>query len=295
MSNTTSKRLIHSLGTVLGNARTMQMLKLPTLLLTGALAASSCGVDPEAMDYEENVTMTEDPLVIGTFSRWSAAAGTLYANPNQTRVGIGTSAPQAALHVNSQDDASLGPNGEGGIMIGRSSHNHRNLQLDGNEIQARRGEDAGSLALNHEGGDLNVHLGLGTDQSARFFEDGRVAFGHTNSNHSDAKLSVDGKIVAQEVVVTTSGFPDYVFEEDYRLPSLEEIDGYIAANKHLPYLPSATHVHAKGADLGEINKALLRTVEELTLHMIEQSRELQTQREAQARLQAQLSELRDGR
>lgn len=83
-------------------------------------------------------------------------------------------------------------------------------------------------------------------------------------------LDVLGRVRASEVVVETpSGWPDYVFAEDYKLPSLDELELFVEENKHLPGLPSATEIAAEGQKIGEMNKLLLQKVEELTLYMID--------------------------
>ena len=81
-------------------------------------------------------------------------------------------------------------------------------------------------------------------------------------------LSVNGKIRANEVRVYT-GWADYVFENDYKLRPLQEVESYIQQNKHLPDVPSAKVVEKDGILVGEMNATLLRKVEELTLYMIE--------------------------
>jgi hypothetical protein len=71
------------------------------------------------------------------------------------------------------------------------------------------------------------------------------------------------------VKVTQTGWADFVFEPDYQLPSLQDLETYIKINKHLPDVPSASEVAKEGLDLGEMNKILLQKIEELTLHVIE--------------------------
>lgn len=96
---------------------------------------------------------------------------------------------------------------------------------------------------------------------------GNVGIGTTTP---DAKLAVKGTVHAQEVKVDLNvPGPDYVFEENYNLPSLTEIETYIKQNKHLPEVPSAKEMEANGINLSEMNMLLLKKVEELTLHMIE--------------------------
>lgn len=96
---------------------------------------------------------------------------------------------------------------------------------------------------------------------------------NTASNPGNYELIVNGKIKAKEVVVET-GWADYVFENGYNLKSLIEVESFIKVNKHLPEIPSAKEVEANGVDLGEINMLLLKKVEELTLYIINQQKEI---------------------
>jgi hypothetical protein len=99
---------------------------------------------------------------------------------------------------------------------------------------------------------------------------GNVGIGTANP---DAKLAVKGTIHTNEVKVDLAvPGPDYVFNSDYKLLSLEEIKTYINKNKHLPEVPSAKEMEANGVQLGEMNMLLLKKVEELTLHMIEHNK-----------------------
>lgn len=85
-----------------------------------------------------------------------------------------------------------------------------------------------------------------------------------------SKLAVEGTIAARRIKVTQSGtWPDFVFDAGYKLPSLQDVEAYIKANKHLPEVPSAAEVAKDGLDVGEMNKILLQKIEELTLHVIE--------------------------
>lgn len=98
-----------------------------------------------------------------------------------------------------------------------------------------------------------------------YIANGNVGIGTTSPAE---KLSVKGKIRAQEIKVETVNWPDYVFARDYQLPSLKETEQHIKEKGHLPGIPSAEEVKANGVDLGEINAKLLKKIEELTLHLI---------------------------
>lgn len=101
---------------------------------------------------------------------------------------------------------------------------------------------------------------------------GRVGIGTTAPQET---LSVNGKIRAQEIKVETANWPDYVFADEYQLPSLKETAQFIEQNKHLPGVPKASEVEEKGLSLGEMNRILLQKVEELTLHMIDKDKRIE--------------------
>lgn len=80
---------------------------------------------------------------------------------------------------------------------------------------------------------------------------------------------------AKRLRILQSGWADFVFEPTYKLPSLQELEIYINKNKHLPEVPSAAEVEKNGVDVGEMNKILLQKIEELTLHVIRQQKEIE--------------------
>ncbi|MBN9297728.1 MAG: hypothetical protein J0I41_11980 [Filimonas sp.] len=82
------------------------------------------------------------------------------------------------------------------------------------------------------------------------------------------KLSVDGNIRSRKVIVTQTGWSDYVFDLSYKLPSLDSVAAFVQENKHLPEVPSAATVIKEGLDVGEMQKLLLQKIEELTLYVI---------------------------
>lgn len=113
-----------------------------------------------------------------------------------------------------------------------------------------------------------------TNSSNIYFGTGNVGIG---TIAPDAKLAVKGTVHAQEVKVDLAvPGPDYVFNDDYKLPSLEEVKAYIDKNKHLPEIPSAKEMEANGVNLGEMNMLLLKKIEELTLHMLQKEDEIKS-------------------
>lgn len=105
----------------------------------------------------------------------------------------------------------------------------------------------------------NSYLGIGTTS----FVDGQDTF----------KLSVNGSIRAHRIKVYTD-WADYVFYDNYQLPSIEEVENHILEKGHLINIPSACEVEKNGIDLGEMNKLLLEKIEELTLYIIQLNNEI---------------------
>lgn len=94
------------------------------------------------------------------------------------------------------------------------------------------------------------------------------------------KLVVNGTICAKEVRVSLEGapcwdnnWPDYVFNENYNLKSIPELEKFIKENKKLPEMPSANEVSSQGIEIGDMQARMLKKIEELTLYVIELKKE----------------------
>jgi hypothetical protein len=124
-------------------------------------------------------------------------------------------------------------------------------------------------------GGTNHGLQFGAGGSGRMYitTAGNVGIGTTSPDPA-YKLSVKGSIRAYEVIVET-GWADFVFEENYKLMSLSEVEKFIKKNKHLPDIPSEKEAKAKGIGLGEMQTKLLQKIEELTLYVIDLKKENQ--------------------
>jgi hypothetical protein len=107
----------------------------------------------------------------------------------------------------------------------------------------------------------------------QFKYDGKVGIGTQVPTHL---LTVNGTIKAQELILSPVG-ADFVFEDDYQLRSLDEVENYIKKNKHLPDIPSAKEMEKNGVNTGKFHSNLLQKVEELTLYMIEMKKNQEIQ------------------
>ncbi len=90
------------------------------------------------------------------------------------------------------------------------------------------------------------------------------------------RLSVCGNIRAEDVVVET-GWCDFVFEEEYPLRPLDEVESFIKTHKHLPDIPAGDSIESNGLSLANISSKFILKIEELTLYTIEQDKQIKAQ------------------
>ena len=112
------------------------------------------------------------------------------------------------------------------------------------------------------------------------------------SNGTDKLLQLesDGLLRGRKIKLDQDNWADYVFDMEYSLMPLKELEEYISTHKHLPRVPSQQTVQAEGIDLGEMNVILLEKIEELTLYVIEQNKEMKRQKRELHLLQQKVSE-----
>ncbi len=126
----------------------------------------------------------------------------------------------------------------------------------------------------------------------RIDTNGNVSIGALTSDKH--KLAVGGKMIAEEVNVQLrkldGSWPDYVFEKEYKLPALVDVENHIKEKGHLQNIPSANEVLKEGINLGEMNAKLLEKIEELTLYTIQQEKEIKSQEERLAKLEKLLNQ-----
>ena len=120
----------------------------------------------------------------------------------------------------------------------------------------------------------NMPIALYTNNANRVFisGNGNVGIGTDNPTY---KLSVNGNVRSKEVVVET-GWADYVFDDNYTLRSLGEVEKFIEQNKHLPGVPSAKEIQENGLNIGALQTKMMEKIEELTLYIIRLKKEIDT-------------------
>ncbi len=201
-------------------------------------------------------------------------------------VGIGTSSPRAVLDVaNYQGSGTLsavfsrlpeGDGSDGGTYFGVKAYETQFAGYNGKSFALEHcfyGQTNSSINFYRGGDRTGGYMTFSTNNNAeqmRIDPWGKVGIGLTNPTEM---LTVNGKVKAKEIRVDGAGAPDYVFEESYQVTSLQEVESYIKANKHLPEVPSAKEFERDGMAVGEMNKLLLKKIEELTLHLIEKDKQ----------------------
>ncbi|MHA4810991.1 hypothetical protein ACX0G9_22980 [Flavitalea flava] len=128
----------------------------------------------------------------------------------------------------------------------------------------------------------------GNAELFRILDNGNVGIGISNPQ---TMLAVNGTVSAKKIKVTQSGWPDYVFDKKYKLPSLKELERFINKNKHLPGIASEEEVKRDGLDIGDTQNILLKKIEELTLYVIQQNKELAQVKEKNRKLELQQDRL----
>ena len=207
-------------------------------------------------------------FTLPTVAQWTPSGNHIY-NTNSGYVGIGINSPTNLLHAAKNMTAAQiiienlgGTGGAGFTMIDVNSTANWKLkatQYGGFKIR----DDASGLDVftieQNSGADV-IYVKTG----------GNIGIGTTNPT---SKLAVNGKIDCKEVEIYLSGWSDFVFEEDYQLKPLDELENFIRDNKHLPGIPTEEEVLHKGISVGQMNATLLEKIEELTLYIIDLKKE----------------------
>lgn len=261
--------------------------------------------------YEEKTGLCDDPTFSGPYVGpvWSSEGGPnqadaiLYTLTNGCpgRIGIGTKQPQADLdlrgsalfgyglsgphvHISNHNSSGVLESANGPLILNRASGQEvwvgssavPNTQLNVyGPIWAR--EMIASTVFNSNG--LSNFNDLSTFNAPAAFNDAATFYagvGIGTAPDPAYSLSVCGPIRTTEVKVeAASAWCDYVFEEDYGLASLEEVERFIVQYHHLPEIPSAKEVEAEGINVSQMMTLMMKKIEELTLYTIEQEKRIQ--------------------
>ncbi|MCX2495312.1 hypothetical protein OQX63_17610 [Pedobacter sp. PF22-3] len=239
---------------------------LGTILFKGAFSEGTNGSEDEF--HFNYVSNPADPyLVLGAYKNGPKTVLTLKGAGN---VGIGIDNPTQKLSVAGSILSNVGSNEGGSLWLENPNKTASNLAYRW-AIYNMTGYYGNSLqfwSYNQDNSAMGPKFVIS--------DNGNVIIGKTSQANSTYLLDVNGKARANEIVVNTTG-ADFVFEPDYKLPELAELEKFVKTNKQLPEIPTAKQMVENGVNLGELNIKLLQKVEELTLHLIEKEKQLNKQ------------------
>jgi hypothetical protein len=211
------------------------------------------------------------------------------------KVGVGVSVPESQLHTNGtvRFAGLTNDNAKDRVVVSDANGN-----LSYREASTLGGSSTAGWSLTGNN-DANAKLGTigsndlpiitGNVEQMRIGANGNVGIG-TTAISGNYKLSVEGTIRTRKVRVDPGTWADYVFESDYKLRPLKEVEQYIQQEKHLPEVPSAAEVKKEGLDLGDNQAVLLKKIEELTLYVIQQQKQLEAQQQKIENLEKKVNE-----
>jgi hypothetical protein len=206
-------------------------------------------------------------LTSGQYYIEKSGLGAVFVINSSGYAGLGTTTPSYPLHISSSSIR--------GLQIDGSNSNWAGMYVNATNATGQPfygyTTQSGKASWHYltPGGDWRLYLG---GDRLTVLANGNFLVGKTSQVNSIYKLDVNGSARANEIVVNTTG-ADFVFEENYALPSLTETEEYVKTNKHLPGVPSAEEMQKEGMKVGELQTTLLQKVEELTLYVIELKKE----------------------
>lgn len=119
---------------------------------------------------------------------------------------------------------------------------------------------------------------------------GKVGIGTTTPAYL---LDVADTIRACRLIAEAVSWCDYVFADNYKPMSLAQLESHIKTRKHLPYIPTEKEVSENGVDIVEMQKGLLKTLEEYTLHLIEMKKENEQLKQELQEIKTQIESLKE--
>ncbi|HSH67785.1 MAG TPA: hypothetical protein VLB84_18735 [Bacteroidia bacterium] len=220
-------------------------------------------------NYSHNSWIATDPLFVignGTSTTARANAVTVLKNGN---VGINTVNPNDKLSINGTLRMNNNPiflsydlnHGISYSDVYTNTGNYAGVHIDGPVLFGWSGGALGSK----NAGSNNIALSWNSA--------GNVGIGAPNTG--PYKLTVEGVLGARALKITLASWADFVFNNDYELKSLSEVEDFIKENKHLPEMPTSAEIEKEGLDVGEIQAKQMQKIEELTLYVIELNKKVE--------------------
>ena len=202
------------------------------------------------------------------------------------RIGAGTPAPVSALHV--LGNVLITDTAEQIVVIESTTASTTGIQINRTGLGAFDARIIDQFGILKIQGSTDEFQTITNDFIDVSLSSGNVGIGAPAGTE---KLRVCGTIKANELRLET-GWCDYVFANDYKLKSLDEVSDFITENKHLPGIEKASIVETEGLSVAKMSKAMMEKIEELTLYAIQQNEELKLLKAQNVELQNQINNLK---
>lgn len=298
-----------SVGEDLRVAGNLYLPNIPPL--TGVRDETILVTDPSGLTKKLSVGTLRDvmysrncDLVGGTVTSpsWANGPNKLFSECPEVLVGIGTSAPTRNLdvvgvakvssHIWSNGSLSVGAdintfskcfiantNRTAAIQVkatGNTQPYQRLMFFEYNNADTKIMEvintstNRSPFVLKADGG---MDIDNGVTNTLHLGTDGM--FSISNNTRKTFVVEANGLTRARKIKVDADVWADYVFEADYKLMPLADVESFLKEHKHLPSIPSEKVMKEEGIDLAEMNVKMMEKIEELTLYLIQQNKELE--------------------
>jgi hypothetical protein len=248
----------------------------------GGNAATGYGALVFNTNGSNNVAMGMNALYSNTSGSNNVAHGiqSLYLN---TSGGSNTALGQVALYNNIIGSYNVAT---GAFALFNNINGSYNIAIGDSAGYFNTGSSSGNVFIGHRAGmnetsSNKIYIGNEAAKTLLYgdFSSGQVLLGKPNATGYVFKgtriLNVLGGILADSIrLALSSDWADKVFDKDYKLKPLQELEQYISANKHLPGIPSASEVEANGVNVGDLETKLLEKIEELHLYILQQQKQI---------------------
>ncbi|EZH71303.1 hypothetical protein ATO12_10870, partial [Aquimarina atlantica] len=226
-------------------------------------------------------------MYFSTTDAYVSGSKTAMSIDHRGMVGIGTISPKSKLQIaggsNNWNESTPGTSVGSIHLDPENSSNHFGSAITFGASDTSNGETAQAGIYVRSDGSYGTKMYFsttdayvsGSKTAMSIDHKGKVGIGTNNTGSH--KLAVEGSIGAREIKVEATTWSDFVFETDYNLPTLAEVENHIKEKGHLKDIPNAKEVAKNGIYLGAMDAKLLQKIEELTLYTIQQEKEIKRQ------------------